>query len=137
MRRRLVRRRGVGISIHFHQDETGGVVLLLYHIKAHNARFLQTQARVPERGGFECLHEFRLNPDMNMNNIHARSIGANSAVFKREENRGPWCFMPPWLYRTADFACFLSASNTSGMVDELALLLTQVGREPPGAVKSR
>lgn len=93
MRRLLVRRCGLGIAIHFHQDEAGGVVLLLDHIKAHNARFLQTQARIPEGGGFECLHEFKLNPDMNMNIIHAQRICGNRAMFKREENRRPWCCM--------------------------------------------
>ncbi len=37
---------------------------------------------------------------------------------------------------SCDPVFFFSASNTSGMVEEFALLLIQVGNEPPGKVKA-
>ena len=74
MFRFLVGRRCGRVAIHFNQDESRWVILLLHDVKARDTRLSQALTSVCERGFFEGINRFRFNVDMNMNDEHARRI---------------------------------------------------------------
>ena len=70
MFRLFVRRRGVGVAIHLHEDEVRRVILLLDDVEARHARLLPARARVGKRRLFEGLNVFRFDVNMNVDHKH-------------------------------------------------------------------
>jgi hypothetical protein len=60
----------LGGAIGFYENETRGIILLLKHVKARNAGFLDAGARVGERRLLEGLNVIGLQVDMNMDDKH-------------------------------------------------------------------
>ena len=72
MFRFLVCRGSVRIPINLHQHKARGIISLLDHVEARDARLLTARAGVGECGFLEGVHKFRFHADMNMNDKHGR-----------------------------------------------------------------
>ncbi len=89
MRGFLVGGRRLSRSVNFHEDEAGGVVSLLYHVKSRDPRFADTRRRVGERGRFERRNAFRFHLHMDVNDKHEKKSSDYESSLIRGCNRGP------------------------------------------------
>jgi len=65
-------------TISFHQNKTRRVILPLDKIEARDPRFFHAFARIGDGRQFECLDEFRLNMNLDMNDKHGSFINRKS-----------------------------------------------------------
>ena len=70
----LVRDRGLLSAVDFHQDEVGGVVVVLKDVEADDARFLHAGGRVGDGGGFEGVDGGGVDVDVDVDDEHGVGV---------------------------------------------------------------